>query len=142
VAVLASFGWGLLADRWGPKRTLLLILGSWVAGLLLLLWLAPIPFLIGGAILGSGLGGVAVTDRIFLLRLAPPERVGEMFGLYGLAGKFSAVIGPLLYGGIVLTLLPILDRGAYQVAILSLLGLMLIGFLVVRTVPEPAVSAA
>jgi MFS-type transporter involved in bile tolerance (Atg22 family) len=65
-----------------------------------------------------------------------------MFGLYGLAGKFSAVIGPLLYGGIVLTLLPILDRGAYQVAILSLLGLMLIGFLIVRTVPEPAVSAA
>jgi UMF1 family MFS transporter len=142
VAVVASFGWGLLADRWGPKRTLLVILGSWVGGLLLLLWLAPLPFLVGGAILGSGLGGVAVTDRIFLLRLAPPERVGEMFGLYGLAGKFSAVIGPLLYGGIVLTLLPILDRGAYQVAILSLLGLMLIGFLVVRTVPEPAVSAA
>jgi UMF1 family MFS transporter len=142
VAVVASFGWGLLADRWGPKRTLLVILGSWVGGLLLLLWLAPLPFLVGGAILGSGLGGVAVTDRIFLLRLAPPERVGEMFGLYGLAGKFSAVIGPLLYGGIVLTLLPILDRGAYQVAILSLLGLMLVGFLVVRTVPEPTVSAA
>ncbi len=142
VAVLASFGWGLLADRWGPKRTLLLILGSWVAGLLLLLWLAPIPFLIGGAILGSGLGGVAVTDRIFLLRLAPVERVGEMFGLYGLAGKFSAVVGPLLYGGIVLTLLPILDRAAYQLAILSLLVLMLIGYLVVRTVPEPAGTAA
>jgi UMF1 family MFS transporter len=142
VAVVASFGWGLLADRWGPKRTLLVILGSWVGGLLLLLWLAPLPFLVGGAILGSGLGGVAVTDRIFLLRLAPPERVGEMFGLYGLAGKFSAVIGPLLYGGIVLTLLPILDRGAYQVAIVSLLGLMLVGYLVVRTVPEPAASAA
>ncbi len=138
VAVLASFGWGILVDRWGPKRTLLLVLASWTAGLLLLgLWLAPLPFLIAGAVLGSGLGGVAVTDRLFLLRLAPPDRVGEMFGLYGLAGKFSAVMGPLLYGGIVFALLPVLGRGAYQVAILSLLALMVIGFAIVRTVPEP-----
>jgi UMF1 family MFS transporter len=138
VAVIASFGWGVLVDRWGPKRTLLLVLGSWVAGLLLIgLWLAPIPFLVAGAVLGSGLGGVAVTDRILLLRLAPPERVGEMFGLYGLAGKFSAVIGPVLYGAIVVALLPSLDKLAYQIAILSLLILMLIGFFVVRTVPMP-----
>ncbi len=138
VAVLASFGWGVLVDHWGAKRTLLLVLASWAAGLLLLgLWLAPIPFLIAGAVLGSGLGGVAVTDRLFLLRLAPPDRVGEMFGLYGLAGKFSAVIGPLLYGGIVFALLPTLGQGAYQVAILSLLVLMVIGFAIVRTVPEP-----
>ncbi len=26
VAVIASFGWGWLADRWGPKRTLVLVL--------------------------------------------------------------------------------------------------------------------
>jgi hypothetical protein len=47
------------------------------------------------------------------------------------------VIGPLLYGGIVLTLQPLLDQLAYQIAILSLLILMLIGFFVVRTVPMP-----
>ncbi len=137
VAVIASFGWGLLADRWGPKRTLLLVLASWAAGLLLLgLWLDRIPFLIAGAVLGSGLGGVAVTDRLFLLRLAPPERIGEMFGLYGLAGKFSAVIGPVVYGSIIYLLLPRVGHLAYQVAILSLLVLMVAGYLVVRTVPE------
>jgi UMF1 family MFS transporter len=57
--------------------------------------LDKIPFLVAGAVLGSGLGGVAVTDRLLLLRLAKPDQVGEMLGLYGLAGKFSAVIGPL-----------------------------------------------
>ena len=36
VAVIASFGWGYLADRWGPKRTLLLVLASWVLGLLIM----------------------------------------------------------------------------------------------------------
>ena len=79
---------------------------------------------------------MAVTDRLLLLRLAPPERVGEMFGLYGLVGKFSAVIGPVLYGVIVLVLLQPLGKFAYQVAILSLLALLLVGYLIVRRVPE------
>ncbi len=138
-AVIASVGWGYLCDRIGPKRTLMLVLLSWVVGLLVIgLFLAKIPFLIAGVILGSGLGGVAVTDRLYLLRLTRPDEVGEMFGLYGLAGKLSAVIGPLLYGLIVAILDP--DKVgpiAYQVAILSLLVLMVIGILIVRGVPEP-----
>ncbi|MDQ3880431.1 MAG: MFS transporter [Chloroflexota bacterium] len=137
VAVVASFGWGFLVDRWGPKRTLLVVLGSWSVGLLVIgLFLAPIPFLIAGAILGSGLGGVGVTDRLLLLRLAPRDRVGEMLGLYGLAGKFSAVVGPFLYGSIVGLLLDRLGQAAYQVAILSLLVLMLAGLWIVRAVPD------
>jgi UMF1 family MFS transporter len=137
VAVLASFGWGWLVDRIGPKRTLLAVLISWAAGLLLIGGvLQTVPFLVAGAILGSGLGGVAVTDRLYLLRLAPPAQVGEMFGLYGLAGKLSAVVGPILYGGIVFALLPVMGKGAYQVAILSLLVLMVVGYLIVRGVPE------
>ena len=93
-------------------------------------------------ILGSGLGGVAVTDRLYLLRLTTPDEIGEMFGLYGLAGKLSAVIGPLLYGGIIFWLDP--ERSgpmAYQVAILSLLVLMVVGYVIVRGVPEPPPAA-
>ena len=138
VAVIASFGWGWLADRWGPKRTLVAVLLSWAAGLLLVaLTLSEVPFLIAGAVLGSGLGGVAVTDRLLLIRMAPRERVGEMFGLFGLVGKLSAVVGPLLYGFIVFLLLEPLGRGAYSVAILSLLALMLVGLWLLRSVPEP-----
>jgi UMF1 family MFS transporter len=136
-AVVASFGWGMLADRIGPKRTLMWVLGSWAVGLLIVgLTLERLPFLAAGAILGSGLGGVAVTDRLLLLRLAPPPQVGEMFGLYGLAGKASAVVGPLLYGAIIGLLQPSLGRDAYRIAILSLLVLMVVGFLIVRKVPE------
>ena len=137
VAVIASFGWGFLVDRWGPKRTLMAVLSSWTVGLLVIgLFLSPIPFLVAGAILGSGLGGIAVTDRLMLLQLAPSHRRGEMLGLYGLVGKLSAVIGPFLYGSIVALLLGPLGDGAYQVAILSLLVLMLIGFVIVRGVPD------
>ena len=137
VAVVASFGWGVLNDRIGPRRTLVFVLTSWAIGLLILaVVLEPIPFLIAGAILGAGLGGVGVTDRLLLLRLAPPARIGEMLGVYGLVGKLSAMVGPALYTNIVAALLPTLDRGAYQVGIVSLLGLLLIGFVLLRGVPE------
>src|SRR6185312_10390169 len=107
VAVIASFFWGIACDRIGPKRTLMFALASWTVGLLLIgLWLDKIAFLVAGAILGSGLGGVAVTDRLLLLRLTKPEEVGEMLGLYGMAGKLSAVIGPLLFGAIVFAINP------------------------------------
>jgi UMF1 family MFS transporter len=144
VAVIASFGWGYLADRWGPKRTLLVVLASWVLGLLIIgLVTNKAVFLLAGAILGSGLGGTAVTDRLLLLRLAPAHQVGEMFGLFGLAGKFSAVIGPLAFGIIVFLLFePLGSPLVYQVAILSLLVLMVLGYWIVRGVPEPPAERA
>jgi MFS transporter, UMF1 family len=140
VAVIASFGWGVLVDRIGPKRTLVIVLSTWAIGLLILaFWREPTPFLIGGAILGAGLGGVGVTDRLLLLRMAPPARIGEMLGLYGLVGKLSAVIGPFVYGQIVAALLP--DPIAYTVAILSLLALLAIGFWLILGVPDPGTDA-
>jgi UMF1 family MFS transporter len=144
VAVIASFGWGYLADRWGPKRTLLVVLASWVLGLLIIgLVTNKAVFLLAGAILGSGLGGTAVTDRLLLLRLTPAHQVGEMFGLFGLAGKFSAVIGPIAFGVIVFLLLePLGSPLVYQVAILSLLVLMVLGYWIVRGVPEPPADRA
>lgn len=138
VAVVASFGWGFLVERIGPKRTLMIVLGSWCLGLVIAGVLLTLPtFLVAGALLGSGLGGVWTSDRVFMLRLSPPDRIGEFFGLYGLAGKFSAVTGPVLYGVIVSTLLDAgWGKGAYQVGILSFLILMLIGIAFLRGVPD------
>ena len=138
VAVIASFGWGFLVERIGPKRTLMYVLGSWCVGLIIAASILALPtFLIAGALLGSGLGGVWTSDRVFMLRLSPPDKIGEFFGLYGLAGKFSAVTGPVLYGIIVSTLLDAgWGKGAYQMGILSFLILMLIGIVLLRSVPD------
>jgi UMF1 family MFS transporter len=133
VAIVMSVVWGVLADRLGPKRTLLIVLSTWAVGLVIggaAIGLGPFglwPFLLAGAILGSGLGGVTVADRVLMVRLSPPERVGEFFGLYGLVGKGSQVVGTLLYGLIVFLLLDTFGNGAYQVAVLSLLVTMVIG---------------
>ncbi len=143
VAVLASFGWGALVDRLGPKRTLMIVLASWSIGLVLGGVSLGVPgtpglvmFLLAGAILGSGLGGVQVADRVLMVRLSPPEQLGEFFGLYGLVGKGSQVIGQLLYGVILFLLLDSLGVGAYQVAVVSLLVTMLIGAWLVAPVSD------
>jgi UMF1 family MFS transporter len=143
VAVVASFGWGRLVDAWGPKRTLMAVLWSWAIGLVIggisIGIAGPIGialFLFAGAILGSGLGGVQVADRVFMLRLSPPARLGEFFGLYGLVGKGSQVIGQLLYGLILLWTFDTLGNGAYQVAVLSLLVTMLIGAWLIKPVSD------
>jgi UMF1 family MFS transporter len=142
VAIAMSFVWGWLCDRLGPKRTLVIVLISWAVGLVLggiALGFGPdglIPFLVAGAILGSGLGGVTVADRVLMVRLSPPERVGEFFGLYGLVGKGSQVIGQLLYGLTIFLLLDTMGVGAYQIAVLTLLVTMIIGLWLVWPVRD------
>jgi hypothetical protein len=109
------------------------LLLSWAVGLVLggvAIGFGPaglVPFLIAGAILGSGLGGVQVADRVLMVRLSPPDKIGEFFGIYGLVGKGSQVVGQLLYGALIFLLLDTFGNGAYQVAVLSLLVTMLIG---------------
>jgi MFS transporter, UMF1 family len=132
-AIVMSFVWGGVVDRIGPKRTLLLVLGLWtVSFIIAAASLEPAVFVLVGVLAGSALGGTWVSDRVLLLRLTPPQMVGELFGLYGLAGKFSAVSGPIIWGASLFLLEPTMGRDAYRVAILAQLGLMIAGILVLR----------
>ncbi|MDH4142193.1 MAG: MFS transporter [Chloroflexota bacterium] len=152
IAILTSFFWGWLTDRIGPKRSLLIVLASWSVGLFMGIVALGIPgttpgiviFVAAGAILGSGLGGVQVTDRVLMIRLSPASRLGEFFGIYGLVGKASQVVGSLIYGLIVFFLVDPLGNGAYQIAVLSLFGTMLIGLWLVWPVRDdlPGVGGA
>ncbi len=136
-AIGAGLVWGVIADRIGPKRTLMIVLAIWVVGLLLAgIFVAKPIFLIAGALIGTGMGGMHVSDRVLMLRLSPPDKLGQFFGIYGLVGKASQVIGVPLYTFLVWFLFPRMGTAAYQVAILSLLGTMLIGLFLVRGVPD------
>lgn len=101
-AVAGGFVWGWIVDRIGPKRTLTIVLYMWMAtfalaasiGLLRL----PIGYLyVVACLAGIALGGTWSADRPYMLRLTPPDRVGEFYGLYGMVGRFSAITGPVLW---------------------------------------------
>jgi UMF1 family MFS transporter len=35
-----------------------------------------------------------------MLRLTPPDRIGEFYGLSGMVGRFSAIIGPVIWAAV------------------------------------------
>ena len=105
-AVLGGLCWGLAVDRFGPKRTLDAVLRLWMGVFALAAavgaFVLPIVWLyVVAGLAGVALGGIWAADRPFMLRLSPPSRIGEFYGLYGMVGRFSAITGPLLWAAIV-----------------------------------------
>ena len=136
-AIVSSFIWGRLVDRIGPKRTLFIVLCIWSVALVVgVLLLAKAPFIVAGIMIGAGFAGMHVSDRVLMYRLSPPDRLGEFYGLYGLVGKGSQVIGSLIWGFTLFLLFNTLGTGAYRLGILTLLVTMVIGLLLIRGVPE------
>ncbi len=92
-----AFSW--LDDRIGGKRVLLLSLAAMVGlGSAALLVDEPKSFM--GLALGLGLfmGPVQAASRSLMARLAPEHLRNQMFGLYALAGRATAPLGPFLVG--------------------------------------------
>jgi MFS transporter, UMF1 family len=146
-AVVAGFVWGRVVDRIGPKKTLDLVLFLWVAVLVaaavfgLLTLPLPLFYLIAGGA-GVAMGGTSAADRIYMLRLAPPDRIGEFYGLYGMVGRFSAITGPFLWAFILGTLFHGRPEIGQPVGILVMTAMVVAGYLILRRValPSPAES--
>jgi UMF1 family MFS transporter len=136
-AIIGGFAWGLVVDRIGPKRTLMIVLSLWsISFIAAAAVLDRTFFLLVGGLAGISLAGTWASDRVFMLRLSPPAMVGEFFGLYGLAGKFSAVTGPIIWGVTLAVFEPSIGVDAYRLAILAQLILMFAGIAVLRGVPD------
>lgn len=73
-------------------------------------------------------GGSQALSRSLYATMSPAAKSGEFFGLFGVMEKFSAIIGPLLFG------LAGTFFGSSRPAVLSLIGLFLIGGLVLSRV--------
>ena len=99
--ILFSFPVGMLADRWGKKRLLLIAAFVFLAAPLLYLlvsnpyWLIPIRFFhgIATAILGPVASAFIVS--------AYPESKGEKLGLYSSATLIGRTLAPLLGGALI-----------------------------------------
>jgi UMF1 family MFS transporter len=143
-AIAGGLLWGRLADRIGPRRTLDVVLYLWIATFALascmaLFTLPPLSLWLVGALAGIGLGGVWSADRPLMLRLTPPDRIGEFYGLYGMVGRFSAILGPVLWGGIfqfVVQVLGYRELTAQGVALISLLLMILVSRAILSKVDD------
>ena len=143
-AVIGGFTWGWLADRLGPKRTLDYVLFCWVGIFMLaaavgILGLPLSALYVVACAAGFALGGIWAADRPLMLRLTPPTRIGEFYGLYGMVGRFSAVTGPLVWAGV--TAVTIRSMGlepkvGQGIAVLVLLSMVIISYIILRPVTD------
>ena len=131
-AAIGAFVFGHLQDRIGSKRSIALTLVIWSIAIICayqardehLFWLAA-------NLIGIALGGAQSAGRALVGQFTPHGRQGEFFGLWGLAIKFAAIIGPLTYGGMVYVF-----EGDHRIALLSTLGFFIVGLVILMTVNE------
>jgi UMF1 family MFS transporter len=127
-AVVGALAFGYLQDRIGHVRALALTLVGWIA-MTLVAWSAQSEamFWLAANLAGLCLGASQSVGRALVGLLAPADRHGEFFGLWGVAVKLSAILGPLTYGAVTWITagdhrLAILVTGAYFVVGLILLA--------------------
>jgi len=136
--ILGALAFSRLIPRWGAKRTLGAIWAGWIGALALVAVNPSMSWLwIAGPIMGFCLGSTFATSRVLLIELSPADQLGEMFGLAGLFGRASSIIGPVVWG----VLVGGAGTGGYRQGFLFLIGLLAIGLWLLRRVPAPPSGA-
>ncbi len=123
---------GRLADAFSPKRVILFTLGLWLMMVIgAYFTTTKAVFWVLGVITGIALGSSQAVSRTMMSRLTPPQRLAEFFGLYGVATKFSAAVGPVVFGLVSML-------ASQRLAILAVGAFFVVGAAVLLTVDEPA----
>lgn len=114
--------YGRLSQRYGTKTMILVAIGVYTIICIYALFMKNvIDFFILGFLVGTSQGGIQALSRSYYARLIPKDKANEFFGFYNIFGKFSAIIGPVIFG--VMTQL----TGKSQYGIVSLVVLFIIG---------------
>ncbi|MEY4712249.1 MAG: hypothetical protein RIS88_1699 [Pseudomonadota bacterium] len=129
-AAAGAFAWGYLQDRIGHK----LALGSTLVGWILTCVIAALVTTKGGfwwaaSIAGICMGSSQSAGRAMAGLFAPPRQLAEFYGLWTVALRLAAIIGPLSYGAITW-----MAGGNQRVAILSTAALFVAGLVLLLKV--------
>jgi MFS transporter, UMF1 family len=100
-AAIGAFLFGYAQDRYGHVPTLVATLIGWIIAVVLAFLAEDATlFWVAANVVGLCLGSSQSAARGLVGYLAPPDRTAEFFGLWGLAVKLSAVLGPITYGSV------------------------------------------
>jgi UMF1 family MFS transporter len=126
-AALGAFGFGYLQDAVGHVRAVAITLVGWIVMVVTAgLSQTHFSFWVAANLAGLCMGSSQAAGRAVVGYLAPPARLAEFFGLWGLAVKAASIFGPLTYGAVTLAFpgnhrLGIFVTGFYFVIGLALL---------------------
>ena len=128
--------YGKLAGRFGARRMILFGIATYVVVCAVGFNLQSMrDFLILAVLVGTAQGGIQALSRSFYGKLVPADQASEYFGFFDVFGKFSAVIGPALFG-LAAQLTGVTNYGALAVMGMFLLGGAILIFLVPKQVEK------
>lgn len=146
IAGISTMLFGLLDDRIGPKKVILISLVALVVlglGIFFLHDQGKIVFWTLGMGMTAFVGPAQSASRSFLARLIPEGKAGEIFGLYATTGRAISFLSPAAFG--VAVTLGATVTGEQNTAYWGILGIVLIllaGLIVLIPVREHGHSFA
>jgi UMF1 family MFS transporter len=97
--VVGAYAFGLLAEKWGCKRSLIVSLVMMIATVI---WMVVAPnltqFFVIGGLAGFAMAGIQSVSRTFVSVISPRAQAAEFFGFFAMTGRTSAFMGPAVYG--------------------------------------------
>lgn len=113
---------GMLANKIGAKRSILLALAVYVVICFLAFNMDTVPeFYILALMVGMVQGGAQALSRSLFASMIPRHKAAEFFGFFSVFEKFAGLFGPLLFG------LMVALTGSARTAILSVIVFFLVG---------------
>lgn len=101
-SAIGGIGAGMLADRWGHKRTLTVVFAGWLIIFPLLAFTThPTLFFVLTTVLGFWFGSHWSVSRSVMAYLAPVAQRNLAFGLFSVVERVSSLVGPLVWGLVV-----------------------------------------
>jgi len=145
--VAGAYLFGILVDRIGGKRTLILSLLLMIG---VVIWLyfnqTQTGFFLIGAAAGVAMAGAQSVSRTMVATFAPPGQSAEFYGFFAVAGRTSSFIGPAVYGMIAAEAAlwfqaqgqeaVIAEQSGQRLAILSIAAFLLAGLVILAFVDE------
>ena len=131
-AAIGAFGFGYAQDRIGKVWALRVTIVGWVAMTVVAYFSrTPAMFWVAANLAGLCMGSSQSAGRALVAFLSPAGRSAEFFGLWGVATRLAAILGPLTYG-----MVTWVTGGNHRLAILLTGGFFLVALAILAFVDE------
>lgn len=126
--------YGKLASKFGARNMILFGIATYILVCAVGFNLQKMSdFLALAVLVGTAQGGIQALSRSFYGKLVPAQNASEYFGFFDVFGKFSAVIGPSLFG-LAAQLTGVTNYGALAVMGMFIIGGAIMIFLVPKNI--------
>jgi UMF1 family MFS transporter len=151
--VVGAYVFGVLVDRIGGKRSLVLSLLLMIGAVICLVFgQTQIDFFLIGAVAGFAMAGIQSVSRTMVAMFAPPGQNAEFYGFFAVAGRTSSFIGPAVFGWIAAEAAlwyqaqglsrELAKQSGHRLAIPSIAAFLLVGLILLWFVNEARARAA